>query len=415
MKIRLFFLWAMVFSHSVCAELGLDQKLSLAIEVNNLSPKDCSKIQYGNIDEKRVEVGGLLFETLMLSGNKDTACRTCHLDEFGSADGIPLAVGVGGVGAGNERYLHGKGILVQRNAISMVGRGLSDFKNYFWDGKLDASNENEVVSQFGAWLSPKFDAPLSVASILPLIERDEFIGKENIIYENDFQDSVGHKLYQQRYYALSKVIRKRIVNDSDAKEIKVALKDIGVDVDRLELADIGNLLGRFIATEFKCSSSKWDEYLAGDTNALTESQKSGALLFYGKGRCSICHSGPLQSDFKFHSIGVPQGSFGPHSRHRDLGRAAVTLKQDDLFKFRTPPLVEVGKTLPYGHNGAFGTLEDIVVHHINPINYFLNKSNLIVNDLNYGKILDSRDKSLSSISISSKSEIKSVVEFLEAL
>ncbi|MXX36553.1 MAG: cytochrome C peroxidase, partial [Gemmatimonadetes bacterium] len=48
----------------------------------------------------RVELGRLLFFDPILSGEKDTACGTCHLPTFGLADGLPLAVGVGGQGLG---------------------------------------------------------------------------------------------------------------------------------------------------------------------------------------------------------------------------------------------------------------------------------------------------------------------------
>ena len=51
----------------------------------------------------RVELGHLLFFDPILSGEKDTACGTCHLPTFGMADGLPLAIGVGGKGLGPER------------------------------------------------------------------------------------------------------------------------------------------------------------------------------------------------------------------------------------------------------------------------------------------------------------------------
>ena len=198
-------------------------------------------------------------------------------------------------------------------------------------------------TQFGEFASSKFQAPLSVASVLPLIERDEFMGKTSFFSENEIQIAVGDKLYQQRYLAISKAIRTRILTDDDADVVAIrdSLANLQLDLKRLELADLGNLIGKFIAKEFACEESRWDKYLSGDRDALTKQQKEGALLFYGRGRCSICHSGNFQSDFTYHSIGTPQGMFGPHSRHRDLGRAGVTLRQEDLFKFRTPPLIEV--------------------------------------------------------------------------
>ena len=56
----------------------------------------------------RVELGRLLFFDPILSGEKDTACGTCHLPTFGMADGLPLAVGCRGQGLGARGGLTGR-------------------------------------------------------------------------------------------------------------------------------------------------------------------------------------------------------------------------------------------------------------------------------------------------------------------
>ena len=40
---------------------------------------------------------------------------------------------------------------------------------------------------------------------------------------------------------------------------------------------------------------------------------------------------------------------------------------EDAYKFRTPALRNVALTGPYGHNGAYDTLEGIVRHHLDPL------------------------------------------------
>lgn len=408
-------LFLFILPISSLANLSTDDKLRLIINLNKLHPKDCSSNQYPSISSREVELGKLFFDTVLLSGDKDTSCKTCHLDNFGSTDGLPISVGVGGAGENIERYEDGRGILVQRNSFSLFGRAHVGFKNYFWDGKLDTNNNGRIISQLGDLISDTFEAPLSVASVLPLLERDEFLGRKTILHENKLQKAVGDKLYFQRYLAISKALRERINNDSDARELKEGLISIGINPKKIELAHIGNLIGKFISDKFRCQASPWDSYLMGNLGALSHDQKKGAILFFGKGRCSNCHSGELFSDFSFHSIAVPQGIFGPHSRHRDLGRAAVTLEQEDLFRFRTPPLLGVSKTAPYGHNGIFSTLNEIVVHHINPIEFFLTEDNAKYNTLPYGKILNTRDPILTSISITSDEEINQLLKFLHAL
>ena len=55
---------------------------------------------YRNPDEKLADVGKVIFESKRLSLNGNISCQTCHLDRFGSTDGIPIAAAVGGEGDG---------------------------------------------------------------------------------------------------------------------------------------------------------------------------------------------------------------------------------------------------------------------------------------------------------------------------
>ena len=94
-------------------------------------------------------------------------------------------------------------------------------------------------------------------------------------------------------------------------------------------------------------------------------------LFYGRARCATCHSGPLMSDQEFHALGLP--AFGPGKTRRfdpqprDVGRMGETDRLEDAYRFRTPMLRNVALTAPYGHNGAYPTLEGIVRHHLDPV------------------------------------------------
>ena len=54
-------------------------------------------------DPDLATIGELLFENERLSFNSKISCKTCHLDEFSSTDGLPNAIGVGGDGKGRER------------------------------------------------------------------------------------------------------------------------------------------------------------------------------------------------------------------------------------------------------------------------------------------------------------------------
>ena len=106
------------------------------------------------------------------------------------------------------------------------------------------------------------------------------------------------------------------------------------------------------------TESPWDDYIAGDAQALSVGQKRGALLFYGalnsKLNCAFCHSGDLLTDLSFYNLLVPQigpGTDNGASEREDFGRANVSFDYRDQYKFRTPSLRNVGLTAPYFHNG----------------------------------------------------------------
>jgi cytochrome c peroxidase len=142
----------------------------------------------------------------------------------------------------------------------------------------------------------------------------------------------------------------------------------------IKIADIANALSAFIIFEWTSFDSPFDAYLAGDQSALSAQQIRGMDVFYGSGGCANCHSGPLMSEQDFHAIGVPP--FGPGRTRRfdpmvrDVGHMGESDDLADAYAFRTPMLRNVALTAPYGHNGAFPTLQGIVRHHLNPLKSF---------------------------------------------
>ncbi|MGC8529081.1 MAG: cytochrome-c peroxidase [Leptospirillia bacterium] len=103
-------------------------------------------------------------------------------------------------------------------------------------------------------------------------------------------------------------------------------------------------------------NTPYDRYLMGEKNALSPSAKKGFLLFKGKARCALCHSGALLSDQAYHNLGVPQTG----TLSKDVGRYAISHNPNDMGKFRTSPLRNIALTSPYMHDGTFRTLREVV-------------------------------------------------------
>ncbi len=108
-------------------------------------------------------------------------------------------------------------------------------------------------------------------------------------------------------------------------------------------------------------------------NKLTAQQQEGYKLFTGKAMCDLCHpakkgpyaAGPLFTDFSYDNLGIPVNEevhalTGDHSIDYGLGAALVPPDPAHDGKFKVPTLRNVALSPPYGHNGRFATLYDIV-------------------------------------------------------
>ena len=125
-----------------------------------------------------------------------------------------------------------------------------------------------------------------------------------------------------------------------------------------------------------------DQFARGRTDAMSDAEKRGALVFFGEGKCITCHatsgrSNEMFSDFENHVAGIPQlappfGEFtsnmiydGP-AENEDFGAMQISGDQADKYKFRTAPLRNVALAPAFFHNGAFARLEDAIRFHVRP-------------------------------------------------
>jgi cytochrome c peroxidase len=104
--------------------------------------------------------------------------------------------------------------------------------------------------------------------------------------------------------------------------------------------------------------SRFDLYLRGDEQALTDQEKHGYRLFKEYG-CSTCHQGAAVGGNLFEKFGV-MNSEGRGTSKADLGRFNVTGLEKDKYVFKVPSLRNVELTAPYFHDGSAADLEDAV-------------------------------------------------------
>ncbi|MHC5115058.1 MAG: cytochrome-c peroxidase [Planctomycetota bacterium] len=152
-----------------------------------------------------------------------------------------------------------------------------------------------------------------------------------------------------------------------------AFDEIDVAED-IEYKHAANAIAAWEAAAFRADNSPYDRYLAGDVKAMSQRARRGMNLFYGAANCGSCHTGRFQTSHDFAAVAMPQ--IGPGKGDNmpgfsdgldDFGRERVTGDPADRFRFRVLSLRNVALTGPWGHGGAYNTLEAIVRHMLNPI------------------------------------------------
>lgn len=311
----------------------------------------------------QVELGRALMFDKILSGNKDISCATCHSPALGTGDDLSLSIGTGGVGAGANRILGAGRNLVPRNAPPLFN--LSAVDTLFWDGRVHRNPDGSFDTPAGANLPTGLDSALAAQALFPLANRTEMRGQSGDLTVMSETNEIA-QISDDDLPAVWDAIMARLL----AIPGYVALFQSaypGVATNELGIQHATNAIAVFESSQFGTFDSPFDNYLRGDDGALTDQQKQGALLFYGRARCSECHSGTLLSDFQFHNIASPQvgPGVGPDAP-LDLGRFNETGQQQDRFRFRTPPLRNVADTGPWMHSGPYTSLQAAVAHYRNP-------------------------------------------------
>jgi cytochrome c peroxidase len=316
-------------------------------------------------DAALVDLGKSLFFDKELSGNRDVACATCHSPLNHTADALSLSIGTGGTGTGAGRQLGAGRSFTPRNAPALLNTGLGAFY-LFWDGRvsdLGGLQQSTFKTPAGAALPAGLTSILAAQAMFPVTNRNEMRGE---VGDRDVSGNVNElAAYDSADFAgIWSALMKRILA-INAYVAKFNAAFPGTPTTSLGFQHAADAIAAFETASFTFTNSPFDRYLAHDDDALTTDQKEGALLFFGKARCSTCHFGPLLGGQSFAAAAVPQ--LGPgigRDAPLDLGQEPQFTGQTTRFLFRVPSLRNVELTAPYMHDGAFATL-DAVVHHYN--------------------------------------------------
>ena len=303
----------------------------------------------------KAKLGELLFFDTDLSLNKNQSCSSCHSPTSGFADPENAADPANNVVSdGSVAGLHGG-----RNAPSAAYAAFTPIFHWaphmgmymggqFWDGRAATLTDQAQ----GPFLNPVEMAMPSKAAVLMAIGSEN--NKNNSVYTKLFSSVYGITLENFLSIDNTTYVNAAYINVADAIATFEKSKHM---------------------SEF---SSKYDHFLAGETK-LSAIEQRGLELFNGKAKCSNCHTSKtltapdgtnmpaLFTNYTYHNLGIPK-STNPLIVNDPIdnglgGRSDIATNDPNglqLGKHKVVTLRNIALTAPYGHNGYFASLKEIV-------------------------------------------------------
>lgn len=253
----------------------------------------------------KIALGKSLFFSPVLSG-AERSCGSCHKPELAFTDGLPRSSAIT------------EGKFVQRNAPTLFYAGLQHAQ--FYDMRA-TTLENQAVDV--------------------IRNKDEMHGSVEEAAQRINQNPVMVQAFKGAFPGMQAEVQPRQV--------------------MLALATYVRSLAPF--------NSRFDKYMRGDIQQLSEQEIKGFNLFMGKAKCGTCHFMPVFNGTAAPNFNATEAEVlgvlqNPKSAiptlDPDQGRYVHTPLDGLQFAFKTPTVRNISKTAPYMHNGAYTTLEEVI-------------------------------------------------------
>lgn len=400
---------------------SIDLELSDLIKRHKLTGTPIAVSAIPNINSPKAQLGMKLFFSKSLSGDKQTACVSCHHPMLGGGDNLSLPIGVAASEShslGSKRQTKGnKHTGVPRNAPTIFNVVFWN-KMLFHDGRIKRLANNEITTPDKTFPEADLLAGESLVQAqarFPITSPDEMRGE---FLKTSFNQTLRR--------TLAKRLQKNWLN-----EFRIGFNDAnGTAEDLITEQNFSEAIAAYEQSQVFINNP-WKAYVEGDKTALSDSAKQGAKLFLssqseGGAGCASCHSGNFFSDEKTYNTAMPQIGIGKKkgkTNTNDFGVANVTKNKNDRFKFRTPSLLNVEVTGPWGHAGSYTTLEAITEHMLWPVK---SAKNYDVKQLTQKSVYvkDVKENTLEALNSGlqlppkphlDKKDMKNIVSFLKSL
>lgn len=242
---------------------------------------------------ERIALGKKLYFEKRLSINDSQSCATCHRLEngFAGVDNLPTSPGA-------------RGEQGTRNSPTVLNSGWQD--SQFWDGRAE-----DLVEQAKG----------------PILNPIEMGMPDEQTVEKKIRGIVEY--------------RKEFARAFPGAEPVISYQNIAEAIAAFERTLI--------------TPSRFDDFMKGDADALTEEEQRGLETFF-KVDCKSCHDGVLIGGETYE----PLGKEHPYENQDDQGIYMLTKDENDRMFFKVAPLRNVALTAPYFHDGKIKTLEEAV-------------------------------------------------------
>ncbi|MEP7321434.1 MAG: cytochrome c peroxidase [Saprospiraceae bacterium] len=301
----------------------------------------------------KVELGKMLFfETGLALEPKYNAslsaysCSSCHIPKVGFTAGRFQGIADGAVGFGISGEGRKKNHLYQGVDVDAQGArplptiNLTFVTNALWAGSFGSFGVNKGT---------------------------ESVWHQDTLIEINFKLKEGLEANNERALAVHRQVINKGVTDmlGYTSSFDVAFPEYP-ESTRYSRETGGAAIAAYQRT-ILTNKAPFQLWLKGDLNAITENQKEGALLFFGKAGCVNCHKSPSFNNMDFHAVGVNnlyQSGLDVFrtdaADRRNLGRGGFTYREEDMNKFKVPQLYNLKDVGFYFHGASKKTLREVV-------------------------------------------------------
>ncbi|ASZ14495.1 cytochrome C peroxidase [Chitinophaga pendula] len=255
---------------------------------------------------EKIVLGARLFSDVVLSGNGQRSCASCHQPQQAFTDGLPKSLSME------------TGVTLARNAPTL------------WNAAFQPKQFYDSRAVF--------------------MERQVFDVVHNRNEMNGSLETAARRIQQDSMYV---------------SLFRLAFRD---DKDMICADNIANALAAYMRSLVSLYA-RFDRYMAGVTTAMSAMEKKGFNLFMGKAKCGTCHfvpffngvAPPYFSEAESEVLGVPAtaSKYAPQL-DPDPGKYALYQIPIQRFAFKTPTLRNIALTAPYMHNGIYNSLEEVI-------------------------------------------------------